>query len=142
MSAYKGTAVANFPNLFFLVGPNTGLGHSSMVFMIESQVSYLRSALRAMREGSWAEVEVRGEVEHAWSAGLQRRMQRTVWHAGGCASWYLDAHGRNTTLWPRSTFAFRGTTASFDEEAFRLTGRRDTPRTDPQTDTEAEKVPA
>ncbi len=146
MSAFKGTAVAGFPNLFFLVGPNTGLGHSSMVFMIESQVSYLRSVLRSLREGSWAEVEVHAEAEHAWSAGLQRRMRRTVWHTGGCASWYLDDKGRNTTLWPRSTFAFRGTTASFDEDAFRLTRRRRTTRTtpgdDPGTDPQTEKVPA
>ncbi len=81
----------------------------------------------------------------AWPAGLQQRMRRTVWHTGGCSSWYLDDRGNNTTLWPRSTFAFRGTTASFDEDAFRLTRRRGTSRTrpdQPETDPGNEKVPA
>ncbi len=120
MSAYKGTAVPDFPNLFFLVGPNTGLGHSSMVFMIESQVAYLRSALRAMREGGHTTLEVREDPERAWSADLQRRMKRTVWSTGGCASWYLDDKGHNTVLWPRATFTFRGQTATFDAEAYDL----------------------
>ena len=118
MSAYKGTAVADFPNLFFIVGPNTGLGHSSMVFMIESQVSYIVDALRTMRTEGHGSVEVTAAAEQAWSADLQRRMKRTVWSSGGCASWYLDKHGNNTTLWPRSTFAFRGETASFDPDVY------------------------
>ncbi len=144
MSAYKGTAVAGYPNLFFLVGPNTGLGHSSMVFMIESQVTYLRGALRGLREAGATSTEVRRDVEHAWSAAIQRRMRRTVWSTGGCASWYLDARGRNTTLWPRSTFAFRGATADFDAESYRFTDpatRQTTPETTPGT-TQTEKVPA
>ncbi|CAN5284182.1 NAD(P)/FAD-dependent oxidoreductase [soil metagenome] len=120
MSAYKGTAVADFPNLFFIVGPNTGLGHSSMVFMIESQVTYIVDALRTMRRDSYGAVEVTAAAENAWSADLQRRMKRTVWSTGGCASWYLDKHGNNTTLWPRTTFAFRGATAAFDPGAYTL----------------------
>lgn len=120
MSAYKGTAVADFPNLFFIVGPNTGLGHSSMVFMIESQVTYIVDALRTMRRDSYGAVEVTASAEQQWSADLQRRMTRTVWSTGGCASWYLDKHGNNTTLWPRTTFAFRGETASFDPGAYTL----------------------
>ena len=118
MSAYKGTAVADFPNLFFIVGPNTGLGHSSMVFMIESQVSYIVDALRTMRAEGHGSVEVTVAAEQAWSADLQHRMKRTVWSSGGCASWYLDKHGNNTTLWPRSTFAFRGETASSAPEVY------------------------
>ena len=121
MSAYKGTAVADFPNLFFIVGPNTGLGHSSMVFMIESQVTYIVDALRTMRNDEYGSVEVTEAAESAWSADLQRRMKRTVWSTGGCASWYLDKHGNNTTLWPRTTFAFRGETASFDPGAYTVT---------------------
>jgi cation diffusion facilitator CzcD-associated flavoprotein CzcO len=118
MSAYKGTAVADYPNLFFIVGPNTGLGHSSMVFMIESQVTYIVDALRTMRRDGYGAVEVTASAEQQWSADLQRRMKRTVWSTGGCASWYLDKHGNNTTLWPRTTFAFRGETASFDPGAY------------------------
>jgi len=121
MSAYKGTTVPGFPNLFFVVGPNTGLGHSSMVFVIESQVAYLRAAVRAMREGRYAAVEPTEEATDRWNDRLQRRMGRTVWSTGGCSSWYLDDHGRNTTLWPRATFTMRAQLASFDEAAYTRT---------------------
>ena len=84
MAAYKGTTVHGFPNYFSIVGPNTGLGHSSMVFMIESQVAYIRDALRTMRTGGYATVEPRLDVQRRWNADLQRRMRRTVWSAGGC----------------------------------------------------------
>ncbi|MBJ7356702.1 NAD(P)/FAD-dependent oxidoreductase [Nocardioides sp.] len=120
MTAYKGTTVPNFPNLFFIVGPNTGLGHSSMVLMIESQVAYIRDALRTMRTGGYDVVEVDQAATDRYNAALQGRMRRTVWSAGGCDSWYLDAHGKNTTLWPRSTWDFRRRLASFDPEAYTL----------------------
>jgi cation diffusion facilitator CzcD-associated flavoprotein CzcO len=123
MAAYKGTAVADFPNLFLIVGPNTGLGHSSMVFMIESQVTYLVDAIRTMRAHDYGTVEVTEDAVTEYNADIQRRMKRTVWTTGGCASWYLDAHGNNTTLWPRTTFAFRGKTARFDIDAYRVAAR-------------------
>jgi cation diffusion facilitator CzcD-associated flavoprotein CzcO len=125
MQAYKGSTVAGFPNLFFIVGPNTGLGHSSMIFMIESQVAYLVDALRTMRRHRIAEVEVEPEAQRAFNDRLQQRMKRTVWSSGGCHSWYLDAHGRNVTLWPRSTYNFRAITAKFDLSAYRATARDD-----------------
>lgn len=120
-SAYKGTTVAGFPNYFAIVGPNTGLGHSSMVFMIESQVAYILDALRTMRAAGLASVEPREEVQRAWNDDLHRRMGRTVWSTGGCASWYLDEHGRNTTLWPRTTYTFRRLLSRFDLDAYRTT---------------------
>ena len=123
MAAYKGTAVADFPNLFFIVGPNTGLGHSSMVFMIESQVTYIVDAVRTMRAHDYGTVQVKDEAVTAYNADIQRRMKSTVWTTGGCASWYLDSHGNNTTLWPRTTFAFRGETAKFDVDAYRVEAR-------------------
>ena len=119
MKAYKGTAVAGFPNLFLLVGPNTGLGHSSQVFMIESQIAYVRDALKHI-DRTGAVVEVREDAETAWDAGVQRAMGRTVWTTGGCASWYLDDRGRNTTLWPGTTWRFRRHTARFDADAYRV----------------------
>jgi cation diffusion facilitator CzcD-associated flavoprotein CzcO len=122
--AYKGAAVAGFPNMLFVIGPNTGLGHSSMVFMIESQLNYLASALRTMRERGVATFEVRPEVQRAYNERLQRRMQRTIWQTGGCASWYLDKHGNNTTLWPSFTFVFRQITRHFDAEAYHLTAAK------------------
>ena len=126
MAAYKGTTVPGFPNLFMLVGPNTGLGHSSMVFIIESQVEYLRDAIRTMDLNRYAAVEPAPAATHAWNADLQRRMERTVWSTGGCSSWYLDDHGRNTTLWPRSTFAFRKLLARFDVAAYDVAAPRTT----------------
>jgi cation diffusion facilitator CzcD-associated flavoprotein CzcO len=120
MSAYKGTTVPGFPNLFFIVGPNVGLGHSSMVFMIESQVAYVVDAVRTMRAHDYATVEVTEDAERAWHADVQQRMGRTVWSTGGCASWYLDKHGHNTTLWPRATFTFRALTRRFDVAAYRV----------------------
>ncbi len=125
MQAYKGATVHGFPNLFFVVGPNTGLGHSSMVFMIESQVAYLVDALARMRSGGVAAVEPTRRAQDAWNEDLQRRMKRTVWNAGGCSSWYLDSHGRNVTLWPRTTYKFRQLTAEFDTENYEAVPHRD-----------------
>lgn len=119
MAAYKGATVHGFPNFFFVVGPNTGLGHSSMVFMIESQVAYVLAACRALRASGVAAIEPTARAQDRWNADLQRRMRRTVWSTGGCSSWYLDAHGRNVTLWPRPTYTFRRLTARFDTEAYR-----------------------
>lgn len=118
MQAYKGATVAGFPNLFFLVGPNTGLGHNSMVLMIESQLNYLVGALRTMDQQGLATLEVRPDAQRGYNAKLQQRMSRTIWTTGGCASWYLDAHGRNTTLWPGFTFTFRQLTRHFDVAAY------------------------
>ncbi|SDI82978.1 cyclohexanone monooxygenase [Frankineae bacterium MT45] len=123
--AYKGTAVAGFPNLFFLVGPNTGLGHSSMVYMIESQINYLLSALDTMRKHDLATVEVRKDKQDAFNKSVQKKMSKSVWTTGGCASWYLDAHGNNTTLWSSFTFSFRAITRNFDLAAYRSTAHND-----------------
>lgn len=114
MSAYLGTTVAGFPNAFMLVGPNTGLGHSSMVYMIESQVAYVIDALRTMERRGAATVEVRPEVQRAYNEELQRQLGGTVWNSGGCRSWYLDSTGRNSVLWPSFTFRFRERTRRFD----------------------------
>ncbi|TQL70258.1 cation diffusion facilitator CzcD-associated flavoprotein CzcO [Nocardioides albertanoniae] len=121
MSAYKGTTIPEFPNLFFVVGPNTGLGHSSMVFIIESQVAYIRDAIRTMRTNAYATVEPTEDATSAWNDDLQRKMGPSVWSQGGCASWYLDEHGRNTTLWPSFTFLFRHLTSTFDVDKYVVT---------------------
>ena len=128
MQAYKGTTVHGFPNYFQVVGPNTGLGHSSMVLMIEAQVGYVVDALRTMDLHGYATVEPRQDEQDAWNDDLHRRMQRTVWSTGGCASWYLDEHGRNTTLWPRTTWSFRRLLARFDPVAYDVTASGRTSR--------------
>ena len=121
--AYKGAAVAGFPNLLFVVGPNCGLGHSSMVYMIESHLNYLSSALTTMDRLGIATFEVRPDVQRRYNQRLQRQMRRTIWQTGGCSSWYLDKHGNNTTLWPSFTFAFRHLTRRFDVAAYETTVR-------------------
>jgi hypothetical protein len=112
--------VPDFPNLFMLVGPNTGLGHNSLVFMMECQVRYIASCLRAMSAGAIASVEPRADVVARYNAQLQARLAGTVW-ASGCESWYRDARGRNTTLWPGSTAEFLLRTRRFDPAAYVLT---------------------
>jgi cation diffusion facilitator CzcD-associated flavoprotein CzcO len=111
--AHLGATVPGFPNLFIMLGPNTGLGHNSMIYMIESQIAYVMDALRAMRSQDAAVVEVRPEVEARHHEEVQRRMQGTVWNTG-CTSWYQDAKGDNPTLWPDWTWQFRRRTARFD----------------------------
>jgi cation diffusion facilitator CzcD-associated flavoprotein CzcO len=117
--AYKGTSVAGFPNLFLLLGPNTGLGHSSMIYMIESQVAYIIDALRQMRKRGWHVLEVEPEAQAAFNRAVQARSARAVWKTG-CMSWYLNQDGRNTTLWPGFTFRFRQLTRRFDAAAYRV----------------------
>jgi cation diffusion facilitator CzcD-associated flavoprotein CzcO len=116
--AYLGTTVPGFPNFFLLAGPNTGIGHTSLVFMIESQIAYVIDALRAMTAQRAGTVEVGREPFAVYNADLQAKMTRTVWNTGGCASWYLDAEGRNTTLWPDFTWKFRQRTRRFDAEHY------------------------
>jgi hypothetical protein len=121
--AYLGTTVAGFPNLFMLMGPNTGLGHNSVVFMIESQVNYVIDALRFMGRGGLAAIDVRDDVQTSYNEELQRRLQGTVWNSGGCKSWYLDAKGRNTTIWPGFTWPYRQRTRHFDPADYALIAR-------------------
>jgi cation diffusion facilitator CzcD-associated flavoprotein CzcO len=119
--AYRGTAMAGFPNLFLLVGPNVGLGHNSIVFMIEAQINYLLGALDEMRARGAGRVEVRDDALKSYNQHLQAKMVQTVWNTGGCASWYIDAQGRNTTIWPDFTFRFWQQTREFDAAAYELT---------------------
>ncbi|MBU9276109.1 flavin-containing monooxygenase [Burkholderia gladioli] len=112
--AYLGTTLPGYPNFFMIVGPNTGLGHNSMVFMIESQIEYILGALDAMDQERADAIEVRPLVEAEYNTRLQQRLKRAIWSTGGCKSWYLDPRtGKNTTLWPGFTWRFRQATAQF-----------------------------
>ena len=117
--AYRGTTVAGFPNLFLLYGPNLNLGHSSIVYMLESQIRYVMEALTAMRERGAAELEVTRDAQRRWNEWVQERMAGTVWDTGGCSSWYLDSNGRNSVNWPDFTFKFRRV-STFDPSDHRL----------------------
>ncbi|HEV3174029.1 MAG TPA: DUF4873 domain-containing protein, partial [Actinocrinis sp.] len=112
--ALRGTTVGGFPNLFLIIGPNTVLGHSSMVHIIESQLNYVIDYLRTLKRRGVAALDVRAEAQDRWCAEVERRMASTVWATGGCVSWYLNAAGRNPTLWPASTLRFRRETRRID----------------------------
>ncbi len=111
--AYKGTTVAGFPNFFMIMGPNTGLGHSSMVYMIESQIQYILDALNKMKKHDWTSVEVKADAFSKYNASIHAKLGDSVWQTG-CKSWYVNENGKNTTLWPGFTWQFRQQTRSFD----------------------------
>jgi cation diffusion facilitator CzcD-associated flavoprotein CzcO len=118
--AYLGTTVAGFPNLFFLLGPNTGLGHNSVVFMMESQVRHVMACLRLLSASKARAVDVRPEVQREYNRRLRERLERLVWSEGGCTSWYLDERGRNPTIWPGFTFEFWARTRRLSPRAYDL----------------------
>ncbi|HUX04372.1 MAG TPA: NAD(P)/FAD-dependent oxidoreductase [Acidimicrobiales bacterium] len=122
LAHYKGTTFPGFPNLFMLAGPNTGLGHSSIIFMIESQLNYVVRALEHAL-ASDTPVEPTARAAASWTESLHAKFPRTVW-GSGCASWYLNDAGRNTTIWPGFTFAFRRATRHFVRDDHAPTGER------------------
>lgn len=124
--AYLGTSVSGFPNMFIITGPNTGLGHTSMVLMIEAHIQYIASAIQAMREQGLATVDVKRAVQDGYNRRLHDKLSRTIWAIGGCKSWYQTASGKNVALWPGSTYAFRKQTEQFVVAKYEVT--RPTPQ--------------
>ena len=124
MRALRGTTIAGFPNLCMVIGPNTGLGHNSMIYMIESQLNYILDYLTTLDQTGAAALDTRPGSQRAWCDGVERRMASTVWTTGGCVSWYLNAAGRNPTLWPGSTIGFRRATRQLDPAEYELIPRR------------------
>ncbi|MUL42218.1 NAD(P)/FAD-dependent oxidoreductase [Streptomonospora sp. PA3] len=120
MQALRGTTVAGYPNLFVLAGPNTGLGHTSQLFMLEAQIAYTMAALRYAHDHGADRLEPRAEAEEAYTRWVQDKMLGTVWVSGGCDSWYLNDQGRNTTLWPGFTWDYKLRTSRFDARNYRL----------------------
>ncbi|HUK69699.1 MAG TPA: NAD(P)/FAD-dependent oxidoreductase [Streptosporangiaceae bacterium] len=106
VEAYHGITVAGFPNFFMLLGPNTGLGHNSVVFMIEIQVQHVMSCLRLLAKEKAETIEVRAPALRRFNDRVQRRLRRAVWSTGGCNSWYLDDKGVNRAMWPGFTFEY------------------------------------
>jgi cation diffusion facilitator CzcD-associated flavoprotein CzcO len=122
VEAYRGVTVPGFPNLFLLLGPNTGLGHNSVVFMIESQVQHIMSCLRLIARERATTIEVSAAASRAYNDGLQQRLQRRVWSAGGCRSWYLDDAGVNRATWPGFSFEYWARTRRARRRDYRLEG--------------------
>ncbi|MEU5877700.1 NAD(P)/FAD-dependent oxidoreductase [Spirillospora sp. NPDC047279] len=110
IEAYRGTTYPGFPNFFTLLGPNTGLGHNSVVFMIEVQIQHVLSCLRLLQDGGGDAIEPRPEALRSFNDRMHNRLRRAVWSEGGCQSWYLDEGGVNRTLWPGHTFEFWAST--------------------------------
>ncbi|HYM45991.1 MAG TPA: NAD(P)/FAD-dependent oxidoreductase [Solirubrobacteraceae bacterium] len=125
--AYLGSTVAGFPNLFMLVGPNTGLGHNSIVFMLESQLNYAIDCIAHLDRAGAGSFEVREDVQRRFNEEIQRKLDGTVWTSGGCVSWYLDEHGRNSTVWPGFTWPFRRRTRHFRAADYELRPRAPRP---------------
>jgi cyclohexanone monooxygenase len=117
LEAYKGICVPGFPNFFMIDGPNTVLGHNSVIYMIESATTYVQQAITRLAQQNWQALEVKQDVCRAYNDDVQRRLVGTVWNSG-CKSWYLSASGKNHTLWPRFTFTYRRLTKKFDAAAY------------------------
>ncbi len=113
-TGYLGSTVHGFPNFFILLGPNVGNGHSSAILLAETQIGYMVEALRAMSRSGLASVDVRAETQQRFNVEVQSRLAGTVWNAGGCMSYYLDANGRNSTMFPGSTFELRRRLGRFE----------------------------
>lgn len=112
MRTYLGITVSGFPNMFLLMGPNTGLGHNSMIFMIEAQARYAVQAVAALRRDRLASIDVRPAVQDAFRAELLHRMKGTVW-TSGCTSWYQGPNGE-VWLWPGFTVDYWRRTRRLD----------------------------
>ncbi len=102
--AYLGTVAPDVPNAFLMVGPNLGNGHTSVFLPVEAQAGWIAQAVVAARREGIEAMEVRWDVHADWNARVQDALQGTVWNAGGCASYYLDAAGRNSTIYPWTTY--------------------------------------
>lgn len=116
--AYMGCTVSGFPNLFFIIGPNSGTGHNSLVYIMECQIRYITQVLRKLdrKRATW--VQPKPDSQRAYNAELQRRLAASVWTQGGCRSWYQDPNGQVTTLWPGLLSEYRHLASSVDDDAF------------------------
>jgi cation diffusion facilitator CzcD-associated flavoprotein CzcO len=123
-SAYKGTTVPGFPNMFQMTGPNTILGHSSMIEIIEAQIGYIISALDYIDALDLLAVEPKENITIAYNHELRQTLRKSIWNTGGCSSWYLDEAGRNTIIWPKTTIAFGKQMARFDANSYNITDQQ------------------
>lgn len=122
MQAFDSIAVAGFPNLFSINGPNTSLGHNSIVYIIESQVDYILGAFDHLEAQGFDVIEPTREAEDAYVDRIQADAQGTVWIDGGCKSWYVDQRsGKLTLIWPDFGYAFRDENGTFEVEGYRVT---------------------
>ena len=119
-----GTTVAGFPNLFSLLGPNTGLGHSSVLLMIEAQIEHVLGLLTLLDSNRAEAVEPLTTAQRAYVADIDARLASTTWNAGGCTSWYLDRTGRNSSIWPDGVGRFVRTVSRVMAADYRFTPKQ------------------
>ena len=123
MEAFASTAVSGFPNLFMLNGPNTSLGHNSIVYIIETQIEYILQAMDWMDANAVHAIEPEAVAQAEYVDGLQDRAVGSVWVSQGCKSWYLDPASRKLTLiWPDFAHAFRQRNGAFSPEGYSARG--------------------
>lgn len=108
----------NFPNLYILLGPNTALGHSSVIIMIEAQINYIAEAFLYMDGKGLHSVEIKRNIFENFNRKIQSKLKKTVWQKGGCHSWYQDSHGNNTIIWPDFTWTYILLMKNFDYENY------------------------
>ncbi|CAF1395303.1 unnamed protein product [Adineta steineri] len=118
VQAYRGITVPNFPNMFLLLGPNTGLGHNSVVVMIEAQLKYIMEALIYMQENGIRAMTVKENIANKFNKEIQLKLKKSVWQVGGCHSWYQDSKGNNTTIWPGFTWTYDLLLRNFDYQNY------------------------
>lgn len=104
--AYLGTSLPDFPNLFIVTGPNTGIGHTSALFIIESQMNYIVDCIRTLKQKNLRSIEVQPAAEQRYTTMIHREMQRTVWKSGGCHSWYQSKSGHVIAMFPGFSFTY------------------------------------
>ena len=122
IAAHRGITVADLPNAFFLLGPNTGLGHNSVVFMIESQIRYVADAIKSVDAAGVQALSPLRAAQDRFNEELQRKLAGSVWNTGGCKSWYLDEHGYNRTVWSGFTWEYWLSTRSVKLDEYELIG--------------------
>ncbi|CAF0819003.1 unnamed protein product [Adineta steineri] len=118
VQAYRGITVPNFPNMFLLLGPNTGLGHNSVVVMIEAQLKYIMEALIYMQENRIRAMTVKENIANKFNKEIQLKLKKSVCQVGGCHSWYQDSKGNNTTIWPGFTWTYDLLLRKFDYQNY------------------------
>lgn len=111
--AYLGTSLPGFPNLFIVTGPNTGIGHTSAIFVIEAQMEYIRRAIQAVQNKGAKAIEVKPQAEADYTTMIHREMKQTVWQSGGCTSWYKSKSGHVIAMFPGFSFTFRQMAKAF-----------------------------
>ncbi len=113
--AYLGTTIPDFPNLFIVTGPNTGIGHTSALFIIEAQMNYIMSSINALEKKNMKEISVKADAEQRYTQHIHQEMEKTVWKSGGCDSWYRSKSGHVVAMFPGFSFTYQRWTKNFRE---------------------------